>query len=237
MLVTWKLDNARNWFFHGRRKGGYLLFDLTWERRSDPNREVHHRVLTLDQFPKDELELPEPPGDFVAVIPMNFQAAFDRIMSAYRATLSPSKLDAFDARMKVYERNNHTTFRALWSSLKPYLVISNSPKPPIPVPGAATLYFELDGKNPNARAMQNRLESLLKIFMTSSNPKKLGESAVRYDRETQSYYLQLERADRLRIPSWGWVGNRFLVAGWGAPVVMQNRDRIESLLRERKNRN
>lgn len=228
MLTTWKLDNARNWFLHGRRKERYLLFGLTWERRVDPLNEIHHRTLTLDHWLSDNLELPEPPGDFVAVIPMKFESAFDHILNAYRATLSPVKLGSFDARMKVYRQKNGTTFRALWSTLKPYLIVSNSPRPPIAVPGAATLYFELDGKNPNARFMQNRLESLLNIFMTSKDPKKLGESAVRYDRETRSYYLQLEKSGRLRIPSWGWVGNRFLIAGWGAPVITKSREWLDN---------
>ncbi len=223
MLTTWYLDNARNWFFHGSKQGKYLLFDLSWERRNDPDRTIYSRSLSLDHWPSEELDLPEPPGDFLVVIPMQFENAYSRITNAYQATLSADKLIAFDMKMKSYHARHRLSYEALWSSFKPYLVVSHYPKPPLPIPGAVTLYFELDGKNPNAKTAQNRLASLLQSFMNTDDPKELGDSKVRYDKQTKSYFLQLENAGVLRIPSWGWVANHYLVAGWGAPVITVNR--------------
>jgi len=227
MLETWKLDNARRWFFHGRRDGRFLLFDLTWEGRSDPRGEARHRSLSTSEWP-DEMTLPEPPGELLAVFPMDFEATFARILQAYRSTLSPGKLEAFDERMRQYEHRHRTTFNRLWDSFKPFLIVSNYPKAPVRIPGASTLYFELAGKRTNARAAQNRMEALIDIFMDSPDPRRLGDSAVRFDRESRMYYLQLEKSGTLRLPSWGWAENRFLIGGWGPPVVTANREWLEN---------
>ncbi len=223
MLTTWQLDNARNWMWHGRRRGKYLLFDITWQRRSDQRDVVAHRSLTLGHWPGD-LQLPEPTCDFVAVIPMDFAQVYERIIQAYRATMSPSKLPAYDELLLSHRRRHRTTYEHLWPAFKPYLILSNFPAPPVPVPGACTVYFELEGKRPNARIVQNRMDSILKTFLKSPTPQDMGDSAVRYDRKNRLYYLQLERSGMLRIPAWGWAENRYLIGGWGPPVVTTSRE-------------
>lgn len=227
MLTTWKLDNARNYFLHGRIRGKYLHFEITYERRSDPARIVHHRPLTLNHWP-GSLELPEPPGDFLIVIPIQFEAAFNRSSNAYRATLSPPKLAAFNDQMKKYQHQNRAALQTLWDGFKPFIIISNYPKPPVPIPGAATLYLEMVSKNPSSPIMQNCLEAILETFLKSPTPEKLGQAAIRYDKKERLYYLQLEKTGNLRIPTWAWIANRYLIAGWGPPVIETNRNWLEA---------
>jgi len=224
MLTTWRLDNARNWMFHGRWAGAFLVADLTWQRRSDALDAVQQRSLTLDHWPR-ELTLPKPEGKYCVVIPIDLAASFDRMMNAYRDTLRADKLPDFDARMEAYRRREKQTYAAMWSAFKPYVVLSNDPPPAVPVPGATTVYFEL--KEPRqAVATQRRLEALLAQFMTSSDPQRLGASAVRHEKKGNYYWLQLEASGTIRVPSWGWVG-RYLIGGWGPSVVEYNRRKIE----------
>lgn len=224
MLTTWQLDNARNWMFHGRWAGEFLVADLTWQRRSDPLDTVARRSLTLDHWPR-ELTLPKPEGAYCVVIPIDLAASFDRIMNAYRDTLRAEKLPAFDERMRAYRLRQARTYDALWSAFVPYVVLSNDPPPAVPVPGATTVYFEL--KDPRqAAATQRRIESLLEQFMVSDDPQTLGESVVRREREGNYYWLQLEKSGTLRVPSWGWIG-RYLVGGWGPSVIEHNRKKLE----------
>ncbi len=224
MLTTWQLDNARNWMFHGRWAGDFLVADLTWQRRGEPLDAVQKRSLTLDHWPRD-LTLPKPDGKYCVVIPIDLAASFARVMSAYRDTLRADKLPDFDARMLDYRRREKQTYDAMWSAFKPYVVLSNDPPPAVPVPGATTVYFEL--KEPlQAVATQRRLESLLTQFMASHDPQHLGESVVRHEKEGNYYWLQLEASGTIRVPSWGWVG-RYLIGGWGPSVVEYNRRKIE----------
>lgn len=223
MLTTWQLDNARNWMFHGRWKDEFLVADLTWQRRSESIDVVARKSLTLDHWPGD-LTLPKPEGKYCVVIPIDLRASFDRVLAAYRDTLREDKLPEFDARVKQYRIKQRSAYDALWSAFEPYVVLSNDPPPAVPVPGATTVYFEL--KDPRqAMATQRRLESLLTQFMTSDDPQRLGESAVRHERDGNYYWLQLEKSGTLRVPSWGWVG-RYLVGGWGPSVVEANRKKL-----------
>lgn len=223
MLTTWRLDGARNWMFHGRWRGAFLVADLTWQRRRDRHDLVVSRSLTLDHWP-DDLTLPRPAGEYCVVIPIDFAAAFDRVLGAYRDTLAADKLDEFDASVKQYRLRQRATYDALWSAFEPHVVLSNDPPPAVPVPGATTVYFELKDAR-QAAATQRRLESLLEQFMKSDDPQRLGESVVRHERTGNYYWLQLEKSGTLRVPSWGWVGP-YLVGGWGPSVVEHNRAKL-----------
>ncbi len=223
MLTTWRLDNARNWMFHGRWADEFLVADLTWQRRSDPLDTVASRALTLDRWPR-ELTLPKPEGKYCVVIPIDFAASFDRVLSAYRDTLRAEELAAFDARVREYRARERQTYAALWSAFVPYLVLSNDPPPAVPVPGATTVYFELKDAR-HAAATQRRLESLLEQFITADDPQRLGESVVRKESEGNYYWLQLEASGTLRVPSWGWAGP-YLIGGWGPSVIEHNRKKI-----------
>lgn len=223
MLTTWRLDNARNWMFHGRWANELLVADVTWQRRSDPLDAVASRSLTLDRWPRD-LTLPKPEGKYCVVIPIDLAGSFDRVLSAYRDTLREDKLPAFDARVREYRARERQTYAALWSAFVPYVVLSNDPPPAVPVPGATTVYFELKDAR-QAAATQRRLESLLEQFITSNDPQRLGESVVRKESDGNYYWLQLEASGTLRVPSWGWAGP-YLIGGWGPSVIEHNRKKI-----------
>ncbi len=223
ILTTWRLDNARNWMFHGRWANEFLVADVTWQRRSDPLDAVASRSLTLDRWPRD-LTLPRPEGKYCVVIPIDLAASFDRVLSAYRDTLREDKLPAFDARVREYRARERQTYAALWSAFVPYVVLSNDPPPAVPVPGATTVYFELKDAR-QAAATQRRLESLLAQFITSDDPQVLGESVVRKESDGNYYWLQLEASGTLRVPSWGWAGP-YLIGGWGPSVIEHNRKKI-----------
>lgn len=223
MLTTWRLDNARNWMFHGRWANEFLVADLTWQRRSDPLDTVASRSLTLDRWPR-ELTLPRPEGKYCVVIPIDLAASFDRVLGAWRDTLREDELPAFDEQVRQYRLRKRQTYDALWSAFVPCVVLSNDPPPAVPVPGATTVYFELKDAR-QAAATQRRLESLLAQFITADDPQVLGESVVRKESEGNYYWLQLEASGTLRVPSWGWAGP-YLIGGWGPSVIEHNRRKI-----------
>jgi len=226
LLTTWKLDNARSWMLHIRQASEFLLADITWQRRSELPQTIAHRTLTLDHWPKN-LTLPKPPGDYVIVIPIDFAAAMDRIIDGYRDTLNPDRIKTFDQDLIAYQQKYDRIYRLLWKSLHPYLIVSNHPAPPVPIPGATSIYFELNERRPSIRRMKTRVDAILSSFMTGDNPETLGDSIVRYDQTNDLYYLQLEKSGTLRTPAWGWVKPRYLVGGWGPPVVLTNRKWLE----------
>ncbi|MBL1217551.1 MAG: hypothetical protein D8M59_08645 [Planctomycetes bacterium] len=245
MLVTWQLDNARDWMLHAARDGAYLTTDVTWRRRSDSVDEIMRRPVALAGWPRD-LDLPKPPGDFVAVFPVDLEGMFDRVLSVYRATMSDERAVAFDRSIARYRARHRRVLGDLWQSAKPWLVISNYPAPPVAVPGAATLYFEL-AEDVKPTLVHSRVQSLLRPYMKAGSvgqqgrsngdadtqaesdpPDQLGQVIVRYDKGQELYWLQVEASGMLRVPSWGWSNDgRHLIAGWAPVVVTTNREWLE----------
>jgi hypothetical protein len=226
MITAWKLDDARNWMFHARRAGRYLLADITWQRRREPDHVIAHRALTLDHWPSELLTLREPPGEFLAVFKADFARIYDRLLAAHRATISPVKLEAYDKSIQQHHVRHRQAYESLWPVFKPFLIISDHPSPPVPIPGALNVYFELE-PDASAKQAQARMESILARYLSAAEPERLGDAAVRLDRDTQTYYLLLEKTGRLKFPAWSWVGGRFLVGGWSPHAVVENRTRIE----------
>lgn len=219
-LVAWQLDNARNWMFHASRKEKFLVADITWQRRSEPRSVVARREVTLDHWPEDLL-LPVPPGGYVIVAPMQWEAAFQRVLDAYRATQTPARQIAFDEDLADHRRRYRADYARLWPTLQPYLIMSNHPKPPIAVPGATTIYFEVT-KRASPRTVQRRIHNLMRDFMEGETPEKLGDAIVRFDADQQMYWLQLEHTGLLQTPAWGWAG-RWLIGSWAPGPVLENR--------------
>lgn len=219
-LVAWQLDNARNWMFHTRRDDRFLVADITWQRRSQTKAVIAHRPLTRDAWP-EELALPMPPGGYVIVADMEWQAAFQRVLDAYRATQTPERQVRFDEDLADHQRRFRSDYARLWPSLQPYLVMSNYPKPPVAVPGATTIYFEVQ-KRSSPRTVQRRIHNLLREFMEGDDPDRLGDAIVRFDRDQEMYWLQLEQTGLLQTPAWGWAG-RWLVGSWAPAPVLENR--------------
>lgn len=250
MLVAWQLDNARDWMLHASRDGKYLTADVTWRRRSDPPEEIMRRPIALAGWPTG-LNLPRPPGDFMAVVPVDLEGMFERILAVYRATMSDERAAEFDRSTAQYRARHRRTLTDVWAGVKPWLIVGNYPTPPVAVPGACTLYFELTG-DAKPSLMHARVHSLLRQYLQAGTvegqviaegkpegeneqqaasepamapPDTLGQTIVRYDRGQELYWLQVESSGLLRVPSWGWSGDgRHLIAGWAPVVVTTNRE-------------
>lgn len=220
-LVAWQLDNARNWMLHGRWSDRFLLFDLTWQRRSESRTDVAHRSLTVDRMPA-ELQFRVPrTGDFLIVAPMDHAGAFTRTVGAYRGLLSGERRAAFDTAYERWSARHRRILPEVLRSFEPWVVVTNVPAPPAPIPGACTVYFELrDPADP--RVVARQLDGLLESFVALPAPEELGDARIVRDERQDLSYLQVERTGLLRAPAWGWAG-RVLVAGWGPPVVVENR--------------
>jgi len=227
LLVTWKLDNARDWMLHGQRSGKYLATDLTWRRRSDPTDHIAHRSATLGHWPSD-LTMSQPPGEYLVVIPIDFDPAFDRLLDFSMAVSGSDPSSSLTRNIKRYQVRKRTTFEPMWSAFQPYLVLSDYPAPTIPIPCATTVYAEIK-PSASERMTQSRFEALCKQFFpmsTVSRPTDESKSpdgtVIRYDRKERLYSLQYKQLEWLRFPCWGWADRNFILS-WEPNAVIENR--------------
>ena len=148
----------------------------------------------------------------------------------YRQWRRESDRAEFDERHRAWMREHRRDLERVLRSLDDWMVLSDVPRPPLPVPGMTSLFVELRPAVSRARfasAMQDVLASL-------------GDRTV-YDasREIWSFRLldaSVDPAGALRALAWGLAGSSrspVVVGGWGPVVVEENRGR---LLSEQRNR-
>jgi hypothetical protein len=113
---------------------------------------------------------------------------------------------------------------SLLGAFKPYLVISDTPTPPLAIPGAATAYFELR-EGLAARRFDARLARLLEPFRVDDDKETwrdmhVGARGEAWDERV--WFLQVDELGLIRYPAWGWA-ERWFVASWSIEAVGANR--------------
>ena len=226
ILVRWKLDNARNWMLHGGiTNGKYLALDITWQSRALNRNVVLRRTLTMDSWPGNgDLNMPQPPGGFIAVFSVDFNALMEAALYGYLDTINSASKAALDFQRKIdiYHARKTKTFDSIWDSLQPYIILSGNPEPRTTEQRAPILYFELkdDNKKVAPQLIEKRLEALIELFCD--------KEVIKQDKKQKLYWLQHDEAGLIKLPCWGWY-DRFLIGGWGAEVVMDNRKRLDRM--------
>lgn len=220
VLTRLGLIQARDVMIHGRRvrnaiEGAppMLAFDATWRIFGDDG--VHRLALSESEWPAAELNMPVPPGSYVIVAKTDweerFELALDLMVAGTQETDMPERIAARHAWLTHFGAETRT----LLGSLKPWLIVSDTPTPLLPIPGSSSFFAELR-EEASVDEAQRALGAMLSPF----------RDRVDFD-VTRMWTYKVDPGGFVRIPAWGFaVGERarVLVGGWGPPVVAATRE-------------
>jgi len=248
LFDSWGLSNGRNFMLHARRVAPadvrvtglraaleytgppLIAIDATWTARSRTRTEVEQMPLALSDWPGREVRHDPPPGTYAIVAQVDWSRAVDLGVSTYRLWRRETDRAEFDERRRTWMRQHQRDLDRVVRSMDDWMVLSDVPSPPLPVPGMTSLFVEL-----RPAVSRARFASALQGVLAS-----LGDRTV-YDAEREIWSFRLLDADvdpagALRALAWGLAGTSrspVVVGGWGPIVVEENRER---LLREQRNR-
>ncbi len=201
-----------------------IAVDATWSSRADLPSTVGHRSIARADWPARDLRLEPPPGSYVIVAEMDWRRIEDMISTSQQNTRTTTDRLEIDTRRRVWNRTNGRTLDRILRSLDRWLVLSDVPRPPVPVPGLTTAFVEL-----KPAVNRARFERDLSTLLAS-----LGDR-VPYDEQSQTWsYRLLDKSSdpmgMLGALAWGLAGSPrhgVIVGGWGASVIEANRERLE----------
>jgi len=198
-----------------------IAMDASWEPRSHGADQVRSGALSEHAWP-DDLAMSPPPGSYIIVARAKWDEWIAMILDVYRATISDDwDLLTFDSQRDQFERKSGARVKRLTKSLKPWVVFSDVPSPPLPVPGLTTIFLEIDGAHPQ------RVEQDLS--------QTIGSATKRIERDTKTGVWGLrvipKRIDPgglMRVMAWDVIETDppVLVFGWSPSVVESNRKRM-----------
>ncbi|MEL7473396.1 MAG: hypothetical protein AAGK04_08765 [Planctomycetota bacterium] len=173
------LSNARELMLHGRwaeqDEGPPLLaIDASWSPRSRAPGTASHREMTTDAWPADVGRIHSPPGSYAMVVRGEWSQWLALGVNAYGASRGEFAAMTFQAKARRWVRDTLPSFRRLADSMGPWVVLSDVPRPPAPIPGLATVFAEAKA-GADAATMDRDLAAVLA---------SLGEDRVVHDRET-----------------------------------------------------
>ncbi len=235
-LEAMRLSNARNFMMHARwidppapapgESAGprTIALDATWSARSNPPDHVGRLALSEDAWPAGALAMQPPPGSYVIAVRADWRNWFEFGVELESALTKDVGLPRRREAETMWRTRHGRMLEQLLARAKPWLVLSDAPAPIIPIPGATTIFIELNGEKTRPgdemAATEREFSRLLDEF----------PEIVAHDAAQRMWWVRLDGAGALRIPAWGFVNAPvapLLVAGWGPPVVDQNRKRLE----------
>ncbi len=198
----WRLSRfggAQQMMLHGRWAGTSLVLDISMLRDG----QMTATAVTLDRWPAQALHA-KPPGSFHIAAPIDWPATVERI-----------------GRWADAEWDEPTRQRcaALGEKFAPLVLISDYPRPFLPLPGTATTYAAVrDDADPERVAKQ--LHDLVAPFMQA----EAGDVKVAHDRKTGLYWLDSPLRKLIKAPAWGWSNDgRVLIVSFSPQAVLENR--------------
>jgi hypothetical protein len=218
MLRSLDMANDAEVMLHGRfvelEDGPPLLaLDVT----SSAGEQVQRNPLSAARWP-GEIGMEPPPGSYAIVTRVDWPATYTRIVSMYESTVPEPELDAFRASRDAWEARNAADLKVLWSRLQPWVVLSDVPPPVLPAPGLSTVFVPVRA---GAADMEQTISALLTDFAD--------RVTVQGSPGTRMWQLKIDERGVVRLPAWGMATGDdgvILIGGWGAPVVMHNRERL-----------
>lgn len=228
VLDTLRLSNARDFMMHGRwidapssdktAHAPLIAIDASWSARSERPGVVHRRAFSESSWPGSELAMAPPPGSYIIVMKAEWRPWFDVCVSLAQSFTKNAGLAERRALVRSWWAKHGEALLAYVDGLKPWLVLSDTPTPIVPIPGATTAFAEF-WPVPGEQDVEGKLADLLSDF---------GYALSRDDAGV--WWLKMDRSGAVRIPSWGFAGakgRRALVVGWGPPAVLENRERMK----------
>ena len=198
-----------------------IAMDASWEPRSHGADQVRSEALSEHAWP-GELVMSPPPGSYIIVARAKWGEWINMILDVYRATIGDDwDLLTFDSQRDQFDRKSGARVKRLEKSFKPWVVFSDVPSPPIPVPGLTTIFLEIDGVRPQ------RVEQDLS--------QTIGSATKRIERDDKSGVWGLrvipKRIDPgglMRVMAWDVIETDppVVVFGWSPSVVESNRKRM-----------
>jgi hypothetical protein len=248
LFEAWGLSNGRNFMLHARRVEAadvevtglrvapvydgppLIALDATWTARSATEHEVEQRPLALSNWPGREIRSEPPPGRYAIVAEVDWRRAVDGAIETYGRWRRDTDRAEFEDRRSAWMRDHRRVLDRMLRSMDDWLVVSDVPQPPAPVPAMTSVFVEL-----RPAVSRVRFASDMEHVLSS-----IGGRTV-YDDEREIWSLRLldpeaDPGGALRALAWGMAGGArapVIVGGWGPTVVIENRKR---LLREQRNR-
>jgi len=231
VLAATNLSNARDFMLHGRwaeppadrRHPPMIALDATWSARSRAPGAVEHRRLSESSWPEEEIAMAPPPGSYVIAMPAPWREWVDTALRIVPAATPEEKHVWRMVAVRQWRRAHGDNLRAFLDSLAPWLIVSDTPPPVLPMPGASTFFAEL-----RADASPDDAAALLHSLLSPFREQILRDQGV--------WSFRVDEGGLLRIPSWGFIEaepRAVMVGGWGPPVVIENRRRLRETAAKR----
>lgn len=193
LLGSLGLANARDLMVHGawvdEEPGPNLLaLDASWSPRSRPPGDVRTGAITSSAWPEEaSMTLGRPPGSYAMVVRGEWMAWLGLGVNAYAGTMTELRLLAFRSKAQRWVRTVGPVYQRLSERMGPWVVLSDVPRPPVPVPGLSTVFAEAR-PGQDAGEIEAELEAVLR---------SLGDERVVRDERTGVWSLRVlpEEAD------------------------------------------
>jgi len=231
-LASFGLTNARDLMLHGRwseqaEGPAIVALDASWSSRSRRPDQVRVGKLTADAWPEGVRSPAEPAGSYALVVRGEWAAWLALAVNAYGGTLGEFDAMTYEARVNIWARRHGADFQRLASRLGEWVVMSDAPTPPAPIPGLATMFAEAK-PGQSAEAIEADLAAVLN---------SVGEDRLVHDEARGVWSLRVlpkeaDPAGLLRAASFAVVdrGERpaMVIISWSPAAVVEARERVMS---------
>lgn len=171
------------------------------------------RALTRREWPEG-LSLPVGGATYVAAAGVDWRAVFDRAMEIHLATFKAGSAERLRGKHAVWLQEHGAALDGLLAGLSPWLVLTDTPEPILPVPGLGSVFIAAR-PGVDASTLDSRLASLLTRY------------AGQVTRTADGMWsLRVDDGGLVRIPAWAFIDGKahaMLAGGWGPPVVAHAR--------------
>ncbi|MEO0483845.1 MAG: hypothetical protein AAF138_09495 [Planctomycetota bacterium] len=229
-LASFGLSNARDFMLHGRwnaQPSGPAIvgLDASWSARSRRPDVVRVGRLSTNEWPEGARNPAEPAGSYAIVVRGEWTAWLSLALNAYGGTLGEFDAMTYEARVSRWGRAHAAVYQRLASRLGDWVVLSDAPTPPAPIPGLATIFAEAK-PGQTAAAIEADLAQVLG---------SVGEDRLVRDEAAGVWSLRVlpkeaDPAGILRAASFAVVdrGERpaVLLISWSPAAVAEARDRV-----------
>jgi hypothetical protein len=196
----------------GRWEGTFLMLDVTTRRDG----RLRHEPLTLAHWPADA-GMPMPDAGFHMVAPVDWPLWVQRSQRWFG--------------LDIGSAHRAAKIEQLLGAVRPYLLISDYPRPWLRVPGTATLYLALR-PDVDGIAARKQLRDLLAPAFERLDADDL---AVVENRDEAVFWLDSPLRRIIKAPAWGWATHAhqtgdadILIVSFSPQAVLMNRAMLQT---------
>ncbi len=225
LLKLLQLENAHEVMLHGRWARSFLILEMT----TFDSLRTRRTPLSLDAWPSDA-GMPQPEADLLIAAPVDWPWVVNRAMQIAWLFKEPEDRPAYDKDLATYFKATGVDLAEHLKRYRPYLFVSNYPRPWLPVPGALSAYAPLRDaaqNEPAAREFRALMSPLIKTDQSIYGP---DDVAVIHDEATDVFYLDSPLRRLFKAPAWGWGrydGVAVLIESYSPPAVLLNRQALD----------